>query len=238
MLNHRKFSIFIFLMGCLLIVVSGCSENDAEGKRVEIPVDSVTVIDGDTLKVKMNGKEDTVRLLLVDTPETNHPRLGKQPLGEEAKQFTKKMIENAKKIELEKDVSERDKYGRFLAYVYVDGKSLQEELLKNGLARVAYVYQPNVKYVDEYEKIQKEAQKKGIGIWQWENYVQKDGYHKEVVEKAEDEFVASKNSDVYHPTDCHVVKEIKPENRIYFETEQEAKASGRQRSEVAECWDH
>ncbi|WP_335342408.1 thermonuclease family protein [Polycladomyces zharkentensis] len=230
MTRRLYLSLFLSFLS-LFLMLSGCSEGKHEVKRVAIPVDSVTVIDGDTIKVKMNGKEDTVRLLLVDTPETHHPRLGKQPFGEEAKRFTERMIENAKTIELEKDVSERDKFGRFLAYVYVDGKSLQEELLKNGLARVAYVYQPNVKYVDEYEKIQKEAQKKGVGIWQWENYVQKDGFHREAVG-----FVASKNSDVYHPADCDVVNEIKPENRIYFMTEQEAQASGRHRSQVEKCW--
>jgi micrococcal nuclease len=230
--RNFNLSLFVYFLG-LLLILSGCSQGKNDEKRVEIPVDSVAVIDGDTLKVKMNGKEDTIRLLLVDTPEINHPRLGEQPLGEEAKQFTKQMIENAKTIELEKGGPGRDKYGRFLAYVYVDGKSLQEELLKNGLARLAYVDQPHVKYVDQYEKIQKEAQLKGIGIWQWKNYVQKDGFHKEAVG-----FVASKNSDVYHPADCDVVKQIKPENRLYFMTEQDAQASGRHRSKVEKCWAH
>src|SRR5690606_3633650 len=155
------------------------SSNQEYIKTFDAKVESV--VDGDTIKVYINGKVESVRFLLVDTPETNHPRLGKQPFGEEAKEFTRQMLEG-KTVQLEKDVSDRDKYGRLLYYVYIDGKSVQEELLKNGLARVAYVYAPNTKYVDRYYEIQKEAQQKGIGIWSIENYTQEDGFHKEVVE--------------------------------------------------------
>lgn len=161
---------------------SASEENPSNLNAFDAKVESV--IDGDTIKVYINDKVETVRFLLVDTPETNHPRLGKQPFGEDAKEFTKAMLEG-KTVQLEKDVSDRDKYGRLLYYVYVDGKSVQEELLKNGLARVAYVYAPNTKYVDRYYEIQKEAQQQEIGIWSIENYAKEDGFHKEVVENAE-----------------------------------------------------
>lgn len=169
----------------------------------------VSVVDGDTIKIRVNGKVESVRFLLVDTPETNHPRLGEQPFGQEAKAFTKQMLEG-KTVQLEKDVSERDKYGRLLYYVYVDGKSVQEELLRNGLARVAYVYVPNTKYVDRYYEIQKEAQKKGVGIWSIENYAQEDGFHKEVAEEQQKSSKAngnieSKSSTTTTPSgDCNI----------------------------------
>ncbi|MBB6447811.1 thermonuclease family protein [Bacillus benzoevorans] len=131
--------------------------------------------------MKINGQVESVRFLLVDTPETNHPRLGEQPFGQEAKSFTKKLLEG-KIVQLEKDVSDRDKYGRLLYYLYVDGKSVQEELLRNGLARVAYIYAPNTKYVDQYYAIQKEAQANSVGIWSVENYAQEDGFHEEIIE--------------------------------------------------------
>ncbi|RKJ57618.1 nuclease, partial [Butyricicoccus sp. 1XD8-22] len=50
--------------------------------------------DGDTIKINYNGSTELVRFLLVDTPETNHPSLGLQPYGEEAKEFTKQLLEN------------------------------------------------------------------------------------------------------------------------------------------------
>ncbi|UFJ39304.1 thermonuclease family protein [Brevibacillus humidisoli] len=138
------------------------------------------VVDGDTIKVEINGKEETVRLLLIDTPETNHPRLGQQPFGKEAKEFVTEILTD-KTVELEQDVTNGpDKYGRLLYYVYVDGEPVQEMLLQQGLARVAYVYVPNVKYVDKYRELQKQAQEAAVGIWSIENYAQEDGYHAEI----------------------------------------------------------
>ncbi|MFJ8528208.1 thermonuclease family protein [Bacillus sp. NPDC094106] len=136
-------------------------------------------IDGDTLKVKLeNGKEETVRFLLVDTPETKHPRLGVQPFGPEASAFTKKYASVGKQIQLELDVSEREKYGRLLAYVWVDGQMLNRMLIDQGLARVAYVYAPNTKYIDYLREAQKKAQAAKKGIWSVENYATDSGFDK------------------------------------------------------------
>lgn len=106
-------------------------------------------VDGDTSKFRIDGKVETVRYLLIDTPETNHPELGEQPLGKEASEFTRKMLENANRITLEYDVEKRDKYGRVLAYVYADGKNVQEALLERGLARVGYIYESR-RHLDEF----------------------------------------------------------------------------------------
>ena len=170
------------------------TEPDQPSDITTFDAEVVSVTDGDTIKVRINGNVESVRFLLVDTPETNHPRLGKQPFGQDAKDFMKQMLEG-KTVQLEKDISDRDKYGRLLYYLYVDGKSVQEELLRNGLARVAYVYAPNTKYVDQYYAIQKEAQKKGIGIWSIENYAREDGFYKEVVEGNEESASSTTNKD-------------------------------------------
>ncbi|NLP51336.1 thermonuclease family protein [Bacillus sp. RO1] len=155
-------------------------ETEPEYERTEVPL--VRVIDGDTIKVIINNKEENIRFLLVDTPETNHPRMdGPQPFGPEAKKFMEEFMEDGK-VEIELDVSERDHYGRILAYVFVNGLSAQEELLKRGLARVAYIFPPNTRYVDTYQAIQKKAQAEGIGIWSVENYAQEDGFFPEYVE--------------------------------------------------------
>lgn len=146
-----------------------------------VPAKVIRVVDGDTIKVDYKGKEETVRFLLVDTPETHHPKLGVQPFGPEASQFTHKLLDG-KRIQLELAIGGgRDKYGRMLAYIYVNGKSVEEELLKNGLARVAYIYPPNTKYVDEYRAIQETAQKNAVGIWSIEDYATNDGFHPEVM---------------------------------------------------------
>lgn len=128
------------------------------------------VIDGDTIKVSIGKKIEKVRFLLVDTPETRHPKKGIQPFGPEASDFTKKHIKIGDTVQLEKDVSERDKFGRLVAYVYVNGKMINEMLLEEGLARVAYVYVPNTRYVDKFKEIQDKARQSKLGIWSIEDY--------------------------------------------------------------------
>jgi micrococcal nuclease len=135
------------------------------------------VIDGDTLKINLNGRTETVRLLLIDTPETVHPNKPVEPFGKEASNFTKQTLPPGSDIQVELGIGERDKYGRLLAYVYKNGKKINEQLLEKGLARVAYVYPPNTKHIDEFRDIQSKAQKQAIGIWSIENYVTDRGFN-------------------------------------------------------------
>jgi micrococcal nuclease len=150
-----------------------------------IPAKVVKVIDGDTVKVLVNGKEETLRLLLVDTPETVHPNKPVQPYGPEASSFAKSTL-SGKEVELELDVGERDKYGRLLVYLHADGKMFNKLLIEKGLARVGYVYAPNTKHVDEFYALQKAAQKKEIGIWSIENYATEDEGFNDAEKKSED----------------------------------------------------
>ncbi len=123
-------------------------------------------VDGDTIKVLIDKKERTVRLLAVDTPESVHPTKGVEYYGKEASDYTCKMIKEAKKITLEYDADsdKEDKYERLLAWVFVDGELLQEKLIENGYAKLAYLY-GDYKYTKELEKVQEEASAKEIGIW-------------------------------------------------------------------------
>ncbi|WP_153721762.1 thermonuclease family protein [Sporosarcina cascadiensis] len=152
-------------------------DEDAEPSREGlIPVELVKTIDGDTIKIMYEGEEKNVRYLLIDTPETNHPRLGKQPFGQQAKVRNQELLQKGQ-LEIEFDIGDKyDKYGRLLAYIYIDGKSVQEQLLKEGLARVAYVYPPNTRYLDRFEKAEKQAKQSGIGIWTLEDYATDRGF--------------------------------------------------------------
>ncbi len=148
------------------------SQNDAQEKSYKpgttdrIPVELAGTVDGDTAKFIYNGSKQSFRFLLIDTPETKHPRLGKQPFGQEASDRTKELLTNANKIEIEFDVGgQTDKYQRYLAYIYVDGKMLNEILVREGLAKVAYVYPPNTRYLDRLESAQEKAKEEKLGIW-------------------------------------------------------------------------
>lgn len=147
-----------------------------EGTTNQIPVTLVSTTDGDTIRVMYNGKDEPVRYLLIDTPETNHPRLGKQPFGDEAKERNRELV-NSGDLTIEFDIGEkRDKYDRLLAYVYVNGQSVQETLVREGLARVAYVYPPNTRYLTPFEEAQEIAKSKKIGIWSVEDYTTDSGF--------------------------------------------------------------
>ena len=174
-----------------LLVLSGCgqvaefpqdpiSNVDATGGQLEEPenveeAEFLSSVDGDTAKLKIDGKVETVRFLLIDTPETKHPKLGVQPMGKEASEFTRNMLEEADRITLEYDAEERDKYDRVLAYVYADGKNVQEALLKEGLARVGYVYESR-RHLDAFREAERSAKEKKIGVWQCPGYVTDEGY--------------------------------------------------------------
>lgn len=154
-------------------------EEQEPSRQGLIPVELVKTIDGDTIKIIYEGKEENVRYLLIDTPETNHPRLGKQPFGQQAKVRNQELMQKGQ-LEIEFDVGEKyDKYGRLLAYIYIDGESVQEQLLKEGLARVAYVYPPNTRHLDTFKKAEQQAKKSGIGIWTLEDYTTNRGFDSE-----------------------------------------------------------
>ncbi|MGI9951517.1 thermonuclease family protein [Moorellaceae bacterium AZ2] len=134
------------------------------------------VVDGDTIYVDLpGGREEKVRFIGVNTPESQ----GKvEPYGKEAAAYTEKRL-RGRTVYLELDAGERDKYGRLLAYVWLEPprdasedevrcKMFNAELLLAGYAQVMTV-PPNVKYASLFVKFQREAQEKGQGLWGLKN---------------------------------------------------------------------
>ena len=123
-------------------------------------------VDGDTIKVTIKKEVKTVRLLAVDTPESAKPENEIEYYGKESSEYTCSRIKKAKKIELEYDANSDkvDKYDRLLAWVFVDDKLLQTELVEKGYAKVAYLY-GDYKYTDILKEKQEKASAKSIGIW-------------------------------------------------------------------------
>lgn len=121
--------------------------------------------DGDTITVDMNGNEETIRLIGVDTPETHDPRKSVQCFGKAASDFTRQLIGNDP-VRLEADPlgTNRDRYDRLLRYVYLpDGRLVQAELIKQGYG-FAYTSFP-VSRADEFLGYQKEAREQHRGLW-------------------------------------------------------------------------
>ncbi|WP_246231681.1 thermonuclease family protein [Sporosarcina jiandibaonis] len=171
------FSTLIALIAVGVFMFFSLDEEPDVDRTGFIPVELVRTIDGDTIKILYNGKEQNLRYLLIDTPELNHKQQGKQPFSEEAAKRNDELLKSGK-LEIEFDIGEReDKYGRLLAYVYIDGQSVQQKLVEEGLARVAYIYPPNTKHLDPYKAAEKKAQNTGIGIWSIEDYVTNRGFN-------------------------------------------------------------
>lgn len=142
-----------------------------------IPADFVRHVDGDTTVLRIDGKEQKVRFLLVDTPETVNPKTKVQTFGFEASKRTKELLSTASEITFEYDSGDKtDRYGRVLGYIFVDGTLLQKTLVSEGLARVAYVKEPNTKYLLELEEAQEKAKNESLGIWSIPGYVTERGY--------------------------------------------------------------
>ncbi len=121
------------------------------------------VIDGDTIAVEKNGKKEKVRLIGVDTPETVHPSKPVEYFGKEASEFTRKNVEG-KRVRLEYDWQSRDKYGRLLAYVYIeDGTFLNAEIIRQGYG-FAYTRYP-FKYLEDFRQYEREARGNNRGLW-------------------------------------------------------------------------
>ena len=123
------------------------------------------VIDGDTIVINRGGKEEKVRLIGVDAPETKHPKKPVERFGKEAYLFTKEMVEG-KEVRLEFDQQRRDRYGRLLAYVYLmDGTFLNAEIIRQGYG-FAYTRYP-FKYLEKFRGYEREARENKLGMW-WE----------------------------------------------------------------------
>jgi micrococcal nuclease len=121
------------------------------------------VIDGDTIVVELDGEMPRVRYIGIDTPETLDAGGVAACLGQEASDRNRVLVEG-KTVELEKDVSETDQYGRLLRYVYAGGEMINERLVADGYAQVA-TYPPDVKHAERFLAAQQDARNAGRGLW-------------------------------------------------------------------------
>ncbi|RZN33708.1 MAG: hypothetical protein EFT35_10260 [Methanophagales archaeon ANME-1-THS] len=113
-----------------------------------------SVVDGDTV-ILQNGEQ--VRLLGINSPEQGHPYY------EEARTRLKELIEG-KTVRLERDVEDKDQYGRLLRYIYCDDTMVNVEMVRGGYANV-YISPPNTKYSNKFEEAEQEAKNAHRGLW-------------------------------------------------------------------------
>lgn len=155
----------------------------------EVPKDSVEatierVVDGDTmkLKIKETGEIVTLRLLLVDTPESVKKGVDPQPYSIEASNFAKETLKSGDTVYIEYDEGDKtDKYDRHLGYLWFYSKDdgnlemFNEKLISTGYARVGYIYSQK-RHLDKLYKAQDHAKSNKLNIWSVPGYVTDKGY--------------------------------------------------------------
>lgn len=132
----------------------------AEAEPQKETVEVTRIIDGDTIEIEGGQK---IRYIGIDTPESKDPNRPVECFSSEATQKNEELVAG-KEIRLEKDVSETDRYGRLLRYVYVDDQMVNEILVREGYAQ-ASAYPPDVKHQDLFDSAESEAREQEKGLW-------------------------------------------------------------------------
>ena len=153
----------VLLLSCLL--VAGCTRTAAA------PTDPgaatvVEVVDGDTVVVDLAGRQETLRLIGIDTPETVDPDQPPECWGAEASAHTRALLPAGTAVRLTRDVEARDRYDRLLVYVErtEDGLFVNLDLVAGGWAD-DYPFPPNVAHQREFALAVSQARAEGLGLW-------------------------------------------------------------------------
>ncbi len=213
-MNRFSRIIPLILLLVLGLLVGGCQTSGRTGQSGLAHV--MRVIDGDTIVVNLDGRNYKVRFIGIDTPERGRPYYW------EATQKTREMV-LGKDVRLVKDVSETDKYGRLLRYVYVDDKFVNAELVKQGYA-LQFTLPPDVKYADLFRKLAAEAREKGVGLRSSNTAGLPSNSNN--AGKQDIKFIGNANSQVFHYANCPYAKKIAPDNIVNFPSSEDAKSQG------------
>lgn len=128
-------------------------------------------VDGDTIHVNLQGKDETIRMLLIDTPEDVDPRKPIEPYALDAAHYAASKLPVGKHIYIKEGIEKRDKYQRLLAYVYITPTDMYNvDVVNAGLARVGYIYNDKT-YLSQLTAAQSSAKTAHKAIWSIPNYV-------------------------------------------------------------------
>lgn len=162
------------ILASILAGCTGSTSGDTTSAATAAPANAtvVFVIDGDTIDVEVDGREDRVRLTGIDTPEVARDATADRPartgecFGDEASAFTESLLPVGTPVRLERDVVGRDDYGRLLAYVYraSDGIFVNYEIVRQGYAQPLTI-PPNVAHAELMVEAARAAERDDVGLW-------------------------------------------------------------------------
>ncbi|HAP76262.1 MAG TPA: thermonuclease [Acidimicrobiaceae bacterium] len=155
---------------CSALVIAACTDQPDAAPTTNGALQPnglvVYVVDGDTVDIDVDGTEERVRLIGIDTPETKKQDSPVECFGPEATAFTTSLLPVGTPVYLERDVEARDQYGRLLAYVYRadDGVFVNLEIVRQGYAQPLTI-PPNVAHSDEFVEAARAAEATDAGLW-------------------------------------------------------------------------
>jgi micrococcal nuclease len=167
--STRKKLIKLFMAAASFFILWLISSQKLPTNNFSEAIDSnsykvISVEDGDTIKVDMNGKTETIRFIGVDTPETKDPRKEVQCFGKSASNFTSSMLKDSRvRLETDSLSTNRDRYNRLLRYVYKDNVLVNAEIVKEGygFANTGFPFTKS----EEFQLYEKQAKNDNKGLW-------------------------------------------------------------------------
>ena len=163
--DHRR---LLLAAAAVLVAGAGCRPLDpAPSPQQAGAATVIKVVDGDTIRVRIQGGEEPVRLIGIDTPETHGPGGLRECFGAEASDRLAALLPEGTAVRLVRDVEARDRYDRLLAYVY---RASDDLFVNLAMARDGYAttltYAPNVAHADEFVAAVRSARERDLGLWQ------------------------------------------------------------------------
>ena len=160
--NYKRVNPVFIIILFFLFSCSGKKKNFHLNEEINYKV--VRIVDGDTYVLEDdNGTKGKIRIIGADTPETKHPKKGKEPFGPEATEFAKKYLAN-KVVQLKFEKGKRDRYKRVLAHVYINDIHFNKMLIDSGYAKSSF-YAPNYAFKEVFEASEHRAKQSKTGIW-------------------------------------------------------------------------
>ena len=151
------------LIVLVVLVVLLLTSDDGDEPATSAEVKVLRVVDGDTVEADVDGEEEDVRYIGVDTPESVKPDTPVECYALAASHFNEDLVEG-RAVRLEYDSEHRDVYGRLLAYVYLGDEFVNAELVRRGFARTLTI-PPNTRFADLFARLEREASDDERGLW-------------------------------------------------------------------------
>ena len=162
---HRRAP--LLAVGLVGVITVACTTHTAERRGVAVVID---VIDGDTIDVRVQGRDERVRLIGVDTPETKRPDTPVECHGPDASAFTASLLPVGTEVRLERDLVGRDHFGRLLGYVHLPASAsgaeifVNLEIVEQGHG-VPLVIEPNDRHASALAAAAARAEAADLGLW-------------------------------------------------------------------------